>query len=123
MAKKLLVGGYDFNAPESSINIKGNYAKEKFLLITNVEDNKIIYNFADAASGFSGCYYYAANNTTTLNLVQDCTSMSSTDHLQVFVDEASTEITPAEDLIDPVGKLRISDPQNLIDTDFEYGLQ
>tara|TARA_R100000808_G_C2155319_1_gene167489 strand:- start:5579 stop:11098 length:5520 start_codon:yes stop_codon:yes gene_type:complete len=123
MAKKLLVGGYDFNAPESSINIKGNYAKEKFLLITNVEDNKIIYNFADATSGFSGCYYYSANNTTTLNLTQDCTSMSSTDHLQVFVDEASTEITPAEDLIDPVGKLRISDPQNLIDTDFEYGLQ
>ena len=47
MAKKLLVGGYDFNAPESSINIKGNYAKEKFLLITNVEDNKIIYNFVN----------------------------------------------------------------------------
>ena len=45
------------------------------------------------------------------------------DEIQVFVDEASTEITPAEDLIDPVGKLRISDPQNLIDTDFEYGLQ
>ena len=30
MAKKLLVGGYDFNAPESSINIKGNYKRKVF---------------------------------------------------------------------------------------------
>jgi len=29
---------------------------------------------------------------------------------------------PAE-LIDPVTKLRVSEPQTLIDTDFEYGLQ
>jgi hypothetical protein len=34
-----------------------------------------------------------------------------------------TPITPEEVLIDPVQKLRISSPQALIDTDFEYGTQ
>lgn len=33
------------------------------------------------------------------------------------------EITFPKEFIDPVTKLRVSNPQNLIDTDFEYGLQ
>lgn len=33
------------------------------------------------------------------------------------------EITFPKEFIDPVTKLRISNPENLIDTDFEYGLQ
>jgi hypothetical protein len=33
------------------------------------------------------------------------------------------EITFPKEFIDPVTKLRVSQPQNLIDTDFEYGLQ
>jgi hypothetical protein len=33
------------------------------------------------------------------------------------------EITFPKEFIDPVTKLRISQPENLIDTDFEYGLQ
>ena len=32
-------------------------------------------------------------------------------------------ITPSEVLTDPVGKLRVSNPQSLIDTDFEYSTQ
>ena len=33
------------------------------------------------------------------------------------------EITFPKEFIDPVTKLRVSQPENLIDTDFEYGLQ
>ncbi len=33
------------------------------------------------------------------------------------------EITFPKEFIDPVTKLRVSNPENLIDTDFEYGLQ
>jgi hypothetical protein len=33
------------------------------------------------------------------------------------------EITFPKEFVDPVTKLRVSNPQNLIDTDFEYGLQ
>jgi hypothetical protein len=49
--------------------------------------------------------------------------MSSTDKLQITVDEISESFVPEEALIDPVGKMRVSTPQALIDTDFEYGLQ
>jgi hypothetical protein len=34
-----------------------------------------------------------------------------------------TEFQPIETYIDPVSKIRVSNPSNLIDTDFEYGLQ
>ncbi len=33
------------------------------------------------------------------------------------------EVTPIDTFIDPVSKIRVSNPSNLIDTDFEYGLQ
>ena len=33
------------------------------------------------------------------------------------------EIRFPKEFIDPVTKLRVSNPENLIDTDFEYGLQ
>jgi len=34
-----------------------------------------------------------------------------------------TEFVPAAEFIDPVTKIRVSEPETLIDTDFEYGLQ
>jgi hypothetical protein len=34
-----------------------------------------------------------------------------------------TQFTPIDTFIDPVSKIRVSEPGNLIDTDFEYGLQ
>ena len=36
---------------------------------------------------------------------------------------ADSRLNPIETLIDPVNKLRVSQPQALIDTDFEYGIQ
>lgn len=36
---------------------------------------------------------------------------------------AGGEITFPKEFVDPVTKLRVSNPENLIDTDFEYGLQ
>jgi len=37
--------------------------------------------------------------------------------------EGEQIFTPTETFIDPVSKIRVSNPSNLIDTDFEYGLQ
>lgn len=37
--------------------------------------------------------------------------------------EGEQVFTPTETFIDPVSKIRVSNPSNLIDTDFEYGLQ
>lgn len=41
----------------------------------------------------------------------------------VYKIAGNTAITPSEELTDPVGKLRVSTPQALIDTDFEYSTQ
>ena len=45
------------------------------------------------------------------------------DQLQVFIEDQFQTVEFAETYIDPVAKIRVSNPENLIDTDFEYGLQ
>lgn len=40
-----------------------------------------------------------------------------------FLSNFDQDFVPAEEFRDPVGKLRVSQPQALIDTDFEYGTQ
>lgn len=123
MAKKLYVGNYRFDASEREVYVKGNVTAERFLVITNITRNTIIYNFADPNVGYAGVSYSTTTDETTLSLVYDTTSMLDADILQIFVQGDYQEITPAEDILDPVGKLRVSNPENLIDTDFEYGLQ
>jgi len=123
MAKKLFVGNYRFDASEQVVYVQGNVQPEKFLLITNITDNTIIYNFADPLLGFAGKFFNEATDETEFNLAYDTTTMDDNDILQIFIDLDYQEMTPAEDLLDPVGKLRVSNPENLIDTDFEYGLQ
>ena len=49
--------------------------------------------------------------------------MSDSDELQILLDEQETTIEPGESIVNPVHKMRVSNPENLIDTDFEYGLQ
>jgi hypothetical protein len=123
MGKKLHTGRYTFDAANSEITLKGNINPERLLLITNVTDNVIIYSFAEVGKGYAGKFYNTADNTTIIQLDYDCSSMSDSDFLQIFIEEEDTSFMPAESLLDPVGKLRVSNPGNLIDTDFEYGLQ
>jgi len=49
--------------------------------------------------------------------------MNANDKLQFIIDQVDETISPSEVLKDPVNKLRISQGQALIDTDFEYGSQ
>jgi hypothetical protein len=62
---------------------------EQVLVITNVTDGIIIYNFADP--GRTGS---VANNVITLSA--DTSSMSSADALQIFVDICAPEMTEYE---------------------------
>ena len=121
MAKKL-VYNYVFNPSAGTIVIKGNYPLKTLQLITNVTDNEIIYNFADSTKGATFAYD-TARNETTYTLTYSTASMSSTDQLQIFIDVQEEKIDVSETFTDPVSKIRVSNPQNLIDTDFEYGLQ
>ena len=124
MAKKLVYNS-TFTpgaAGAGKVAITGNFPLKVFQLITNVTDGIIIFNFADPATGGS-VTYDASENKTTLTLAADTSAMSADDDLQIFIDKQEQKVDFSETFTDPVSKLRVSNPQNLIDTDFEYGLQ
>lgn len=124
MAKKL-VYNYTFNPGAAGVGnlvIHGYYPLKTLLLITNVTDSQIIFSFADPT--YAGSVDYSdATDETTIIFNYDTSSMDASDQIQIFVDEQETKIDFSETFVDPVSKLRVSNPQNLIDTDFEYGLQ
>jgi len=128
MARRVILDTlYTFIPSTQTVVIPRIVQRERLLLITNVTSNKVIYNFSDPS--LTATSYSIAQNTnatdalTTVVLTYNTTAMSSTDHLQIVVDEINESFEPAEAYQDPVGKFRISSPQALIDTDFEYGLQ
>lgn len=82
---KILVSNYTFDASEKKITFTdyNPIVIERVLLITNITDNIIIYNFADPTKGGTAA-------TNVLTLTYDTTSMSDTDKLQIFYDDAAT---------------------------------
>ena len=121
MAKHLLFD-YTFVPASNQVKLKGNKHQRRTLIITNTTDNVIIYNFADKAKTGSFSYDGVADETT-ITLAHDCSAMSATDSLQIFEEEDSVAFEPSETFVDAVSKFRVSNPENLIDTDFEYGPQ
>jgi len=125
MGKKLYVGKYTFDASANSITVNNNIAAERLLIVTDVTNNKILYNFADTTLGFSNRTYDSTNKKTTFVLDADCVALgcADADSLQIFIEEEAQEVVFSDAYLDPVSKIRVSNPENLIDTDFEYGLQ
>lgn len=101
---KKLISNYSFNAAAKQITLS-DYTSidlESLLLITNVTDNVIIYNFAGQGKG-------ATISGNVLTLDYDTTSMSNTDSLQIFIDnnEAGASETTLEVLKDLTDYLKI----------------
>ena len=84
---KLLISNYTFDASEKQITFTdyANIAIESVLLITNVTDNVIIYNFADHALGGTAA-------TNVLTLTYNTTTMDDTDKLQIFYDDTAQDL-------------------------------
>ena len=128
MAKHVILEAYTFTPSTGTIVVTGkNIRREQLLLITNVTAGTVIYNFSDPSLGIA-TYTNAVDTTTgqettTIVLAYGTTAMSSSDKLAILTEEIYQEMTPSEVLRDPVDKLRVSNPQALIDTDFEYGVQ
>lgn len=129
MARRVILDTqYTFTPASRTITIPRYLPRERLLLITNSRTNEVIYNFSDSNLTATSYTYVtpttaAANPVTTIVLNFNTANMLSTDKLQIVVDEIEETFIPGESFIDPVGKLRVSTPQSLIDTDFEYGLQ
>jgi len=124
MAKKLIYN-YVFNpgaANVGTVTVPGKIPIRRLLLITNTTVGSIIYNFADSSRNATANYNTLLNETT-LTLEFSTVGMSATDELQIFYDDDSVSMMPALTYQDPVEKFRVSTPQALMDTDFEYSLQ
>lgn len=120
--------GYTFNPTTNTITIPQGIRQEKVLLMTNVTTGTVIYNFSD--STINAATWTVASestntsrSTTTIVLKYNCAAMSSTDKIQIVLDETAEYIEPKPEGIDGVGKMKVSSPTALIDTDFEYGAQ
>ena len=126
MARKaILETGYTFTPSTNTIVIPRVIPRERLILITNVTTNTVIYNFSDSNLKANTYTVSTTGGTTTTTVVlnYNTAGMSSTDKLQITVDEYDEKFTPSEAFQDPVNKIRVSTPQALIDTDFEYGTQ
>jgi len=129
MARKILLDtNYVFTPGASgvgNIRLSRVLLRERLILITNVTTNTVIYNFSDP--NLRATAYNIVNtvnaSSTTITLNYNTSSMSANDKLQITIDEYDEKFTPAEVYTDPVNKFRVSEPQALIDTDFEYGTQ
>jgi hypothetical protein len=142
MAKKL-IEKYVFTpgaANVGTVRFPGRYTLEHVLLITNTTRNVVLYNFAD--SGFSGTtstftaadlassfptITQATGGYTTVTIDIDTSAMSASDRIQIYVDEPMSDgaayFRPWGFGTDAIERMRVSNPESLIDADFEYGLQ
>ena len=77
---KIRITDYVFDASAKTVTSSSFDGLEGILLITNVTDNVIIYNFADPLRGW-------VLVGTTLTLVYDTSTMSDSDSLQIFYDD------------------------------------
>jgi hypothetical protein len=125
MAKHVILEAYTFTPSTKTIMVTGKWIRrEQLMLITNTTKGIVLYNFSDPTLGATITNaFYSNNEVTNIVLAYDTTAHSSTDKIAIIVEETYENILPAEALIDPVGKMRVSTPQSLIDTDFEYGQQ
>ena len=84
----------------------GGLKVEQIVLVTNITDNAIIYNFAGGNSnnGITAGSESSGNQTFTLGF--DCTAMSNSDKLQIIVQD---ETAPAYAIInEPFDKVDVT---------------
>jgi hypothetical protein len=130
---------YEFVPAESSVYIYNRYIpSERLMLITNVTKGIVIYNFSDPNLGLNDIQRIGnapideaplqdAGSPnwvgTEIYFKYNCSQMDPTDKLQIMVDDPDQVVSFEESMLDGAQKLRVSQPQSLIDTDFEYSIQ
>ena len=125
----------------TSIKLQGKYPLDEILLITNATTNQIIYNFSDPQLGATAtfdaphnsngydrdedypAYLQTTDTITLLELEADTSTGSTTDDIQIFVEGEEQKTRPYDFGTDAIERMRVAQPQSMLDADFEYGLQ
>ena len=114
-----------------TVKVPNRYNLADFLAIYDTTTNTSIYNFSDSsqggtvswAAGVTATFPTAYAGVTTLTLDLDTSTLSANDKLAIYVEDRYIESQPWEFGMDAIGRARVSNPESLIDADFEYGLQ
>jgi len=129
----------------SSVKIPERVEQNEILLITNTTTNTVLYTFNDPSKGATVTYqrefaedtsnptafvdpdfpkaYHGNDTITTIFLNADTSADSSTDNIQIFVEEDEIRTRPYDFGTDAIERLRVAQPESMLDADFEYGLQ
>jgi len=132
LVEKYIFTPGDANA--GTVKFPGKVDETQLLIITNKTTQENIYALGDPTRSGSLVYDAADNSTffseqdgvTTVTLSKDTSSMLSTHKIAVYTDapkQVGNIIRPYAFGVDAVERIRVSNPQSLIDADFEYGLQ
>lgn len=114
-----------------TVKVQGRYNLADILAIYDTTSNTNIYNFADTtlggsvtwAPGVTAEFPAAYAGVTTITLDVDTSTLSSSNKLAIYIESQSLSTQPWAFGMDAIGRSRVSNPQALIDADFEYGLQ
>ena len=129
----------------SSVKVPEKIDLERLLLITNATDNNVLYTFNDPAKGATVEYrreyaddtsnptafvdpdfpqaFHGNDTITTLFLQADTSTDNSTDRIQIFVEDNQLTVRPYDFGTDAIERMRVAQPESMLDADFEYGLQ
>lgn len=117
-----------------SVEVLGKIALEDLLIISNVASNEVIYNFAEPTKG-GICTFRPGNSenypqaesvnngTTKIQFKFNTSQMSVDDNIQIFLENSELKTRPYDFGTDAIERMRVAQPQAMIDADFEYGLQ
>ena len=114
-----------------TVKVPDRYNLADILAIYDTTTNTCIYNFADTtlggtiawAAGVTATFPAAYAGVTTITLEVNTASLSANDKLAIYVEDRDLRTIPWDFGMDAIGRERVSNPQSLIDADFEYGLQ
>ena len=127
MARKVLTQiGYTFTPAQKTLVFPKHIKQEKLVLVTNVTTNQVIYNFSDPAlkaTSYAALVNPDGSESTTIIFNYNTLGMATTDKIQIVFEDQDETFEPSAAYTDPTNKLRVTTPQALIDTDFEYGSQ
>lgn len=113
---------------------------ERLMLIQNMTSGKTLYNFSDATTNWTnytqltGINYVTAAQAGVVNGANIpgtvitlptilSTNTQATDIISIMVDDFTQLISFEDPFLDGQNKLKVTTPQSLMDTDFEYSIQ
>jgi hypothetical protein len=134
---RVLVEKYIFTpgaAGVGKIKFPGKCDATQLLIVSNKTTQENIYALGDVTRNGT-VVYDASDNTsffsefdgaTTVTFLRDTSAMSANDKIAVYTDapkNVGNIVRPYAFGVDAIERMRIAQPQALIDADFEYGLQ